>query len=77
MTGKANDGNRLMTDQEILDFLKNKIVEKVRNGEINLKVGDLLKILELQKKLSTDKDAEDQFWQMIEQIRQEELKDAE
>jgi len=38
-------------------------------------VGDLLKILEIQKKLSSDTSAEEKFWEIIEQIRRTELKD--
>jgi hypothetical protein len=65
------------SDMERLDRLKDLIMQNADNGKIQLKVGDLLKILELQKKLSTDKNAEDKFWQMLEDIRKEELKDAE
>lgn len=64
------------TDQELLQEIKEMIWEQVNNGEIKLKVGDLLKILEIQKKLASDSSAEEKFWEIIEQIRQEELKDA-
>jgi hypothetical protein len=64
------------TDREILDFLKVKFLNRVKKGEIELKVGDLLKILEIQKKLASDSSAEEKFWEIIEQIRQEELKNA-
>ena len=64
------------TDQEILEDLKDRFMDQVENGEIKLKVGDLLKILEIQKKLASDSSAEEKFWEIIEQIRQGELKDA-
>ncbi len=64
------------SDQEILEDLKQEIIKQIRKGEISLKVGDLLKILEIQKKLASDSSAEEKFWEIIEQIRQEELKDA-
>jgi len=78
-TRKVNDEGNCppMTDQEILEMAKQQIADKIIAREIEWKAGDLMKILEIQKKLSTDKNAEDKFWQMIEEIRQEELKDAE
>jgi hypothetical protein len=67
---------RAKTTGELLDKIKNKFEEQLDAGEIKLKVGDIVKILELQKKLTEDSGAEDKFWEMIEQIRQKELKDA-
>lgn len=68
------------TDIDLLDDLKELMfevmTEKLKEGEINLKVGDLVKILEIQRELSSDTSAEARFWEIIEQIRQEELKDA-
>ncbi len=64
------------TDNEVLEKIKRIIWKQVHNGKIKLKVGDLLKILEIQKKLASDSSAEEKFWDIIEQIRQEELKDA-
>ena len=64
------------SDKEFLDFIKERISEQIQRGKIELKVGDLLKIIELQKKLSSDSKAEEKFWEVIEQIRQEGLKDA-
>jgi len=67
---------RPKTDLEILQKLKDAFMDQLENGEIKLKVGDLLKVLEIQKKLKSDSSAEEKFWEIIEQIRQEELKDA-
>ncbi|MFH1699175.1 MAG: hypothetical protein ABIE07_01195 [Candidatus Zixiibacteriota bacterium] len=64
---------RFSSDKELLDFLKNTIVDQIDEGKISLKVGDLLRILEIQKKLSSDNDSEAKFWEIIEKIRQEEL----
>jgi hypothetical protein len=61
------------SDTEMLNFLKDKIVKEIKKGKIPLKVGDLLKILEIQHKLFSDNNAEAKFWEIIEQIRQEEL----
>ncbi len=62
------------SDKERLDYIKDLIMKQIQTGTINLKVGDLLKILEIQKKLSTDAGAEQKFWELIEQIRKEELR---
>ncbi|NMC42753.1 MAG: hypothetical protein GYA46_02445 [candidate division Zixibacteria bacterium] len=64
------------TDQERLDFIKTTIMDQIQDNLISLKVGDLLKIFEIQKKLSSDSKTEEKFWEVIEQLRQEELKDA-
>lgn len=63
------------SDLDRLEELKNKFMERVNENEISIKVGDFLKILELQKQLSEDKAGEQKFWEMIEEIRQEELSD--
>ncbi len=72
---KAAGGKRFSSDMELLEYLKDTIVSQIEKGTISLKVGDLLKILEIQKKLSSDTSAEEKFWEIIEQIRQTELKD--
>lgn len=64
------------TDQELLYEIKKEIWGQIQSGEIKMKVGDLLKVLEIQKKLASDSSAEEKFWELIEQIRQEELKNA-
>ncbi|MEE9442877.1 MAG: hypothetical protein V3V99_09450 [candidate division Zixibacteria bacterium] len=64
---------RFSSDKELLNFLKNTIVDQIEEGKISLKVGDFLKILEIQRKLSSDNNAEAKFWEIIEKIRQEEL----
>ena len=63
------------SDKERLDKIKGEITDQILNKKIKAKVGDLLKIIELQNKLSTDSGAEEKFWEMIEKLRQEELKD--
>ncbi len=63
------------TDAEILQLLKNEIVKQINGGTINMKVGDFLKIIEIQRKLSSDNGAADKFWEFIEKIRQQALSD--
>jgi hypothetical protein len=76
---EAKQQSKFKSDLEILEKVKNKIVKKIEdgieNGNVKLKVGDLLKVIEMQRKISSDTKAEEKFWEMVEQIRQEELKD--
>lgn len=72
---KVAEGKQFSSDMELLEYLKETIVSQIKDGTISLKVGDLLKILEIQKKLSSDASAEEKFWEIIEQIRRTELKD--
>jgi len=64
------------SDEDMLQKIKHAIAKRIIKGTIKGKAGDILKILELQKKLGTDENAQEKFWEMIEKIRQEELKDA-
>lgn len=73
MEGDIKKKQAFATDREKLDFIKKTIFSEIRKGNLKLKVGDLLKIMEIQKKLSEDSGAEKEFWELIDQIRQEEL----
>lgn len=74
MPDETTKESRHRTDAEMLQEIKEAIVTGVRNKTIKPKVGDLLKILELQRKLASDTKAEEKFWEVIEQLRQGELK---
>jgi hypothetical protein len=75
MPKTKDDEHEYASDQDMLDEIKKKIMNQIKSGKIKLKVGDLLKIFEIQKRLSSDTKTEEKFWEVIEQIRQEELKD--
>ncbi len=62
------------SDYDRLERVKAEIMRKIEAGEFSVKVGDLLKVVELQKRMSTDSSAEQAFWDAIEQIRQGELR---
>lgn len=72
---KKNKKKINKTDEEILQLLKNEIAGQIEKGTISLKVSEFLKILEIQKKLSTDSGATEKFWAYIEKLRQQELSD--
>ncbi len=76
MSGEISDVRRLKSDFETLEEVKKVFFEQLRRNEIKMKAGDIVKIIELQQKLATSKGAQDQFWELIEQLRQEELKNG-
>ena len=68
---KQRRGNA--NDLEILEEIQAKIVEELRNKEINPRVGDLLKALELKMKLKLSQDDKEKIWELLNQLRDEEL----
>ena len=68
---KQRKGNA--NDLEILEEIQAKIVEELRNKEINPRVGDLLKALELKIKLRLSQDDKEKIWELLNQLRDEEL----
>lgn len=64
---------RLTDDLDILEDLKNEIYETIRKNVAQSKVGDLVKVIELKRKLSVEGKGEKKFWEMVNKIRQEEL----
>ena len=68
---KQRRGNA--NDLEILEEIQAKIVEELRNKEINPRVGDLLKALELKIKLRLSQDDKEKIWELLNQLRDAEL----
>lgn len=64
---------RSLSDLEILEQLRNMLYQAIRDNEPQPKVGDLMKVIELKKKLAGTGQAEKKFWDMIDTIRKEEL----
>ena len=65
------------SDLEILEEIQQKIVEELRKKEINPRVGDLLKALELKLKLKLSENERAKIWELINQLREEELSSKE
>jgi len=61
------------SDLELLEELQDRIMQELREKEINPKVGDLLKALELKLKLKLPEDEKTKIWELINQLRKEEL----
>jgi len=62
-----------LNDLDILEDLKARLYQEIINSEPPLKVGDLLKVIEMKNKLSVSGKAEKKFWDMINKIREKEL----
>ncbi len=65
-----------MDDLDILEDLRNNLYDAISNTESEKKVGVLLKVIELKRKLSVEGKGEKKFWEMVNKIRQEELTKA-
>lgn len=73
MTTAPEPKKKRPSDLEVLEEIQDKIIEELRNKEINPKVGDLLKALELKMKLRLPEEEKQKIWELIEQLRKEEL----
>ena len=62
-------------DLELLEEILAKIAQELRNNEIKPRVSDLLKALELKLKMKLTERDKEKLWELIDQIRSEELPD--
>ncbi len=77
MTAKKSRRQTRPNDLEVLEELQDRIMQELREKEINPKVGDLLKALELKLKLKLPEDEKTKIWELINQLRKEELSSSE
>ncbi len=73
--GTTNGEGEQHSDLEILEYLKNELFKEFKGDKTKVKVGDLLKVIEMKNKLSVTGKTEKKFWEMINKIREEELSD--
>ena len=73
--GASEEKQEQHNDLEILEFIENELFKRFKNKNSKVKVGDLLKVIEMKNKLSVTGKAEKKFWEMINKIREEELSD--
>ncbi len=73
MTAEPQTPKKRPSDLEVLEEIQDKIIEELRGKEINPKVGDLLKALELKLKLKLPEEEKQKIWELINQLRKEEL----
>lgn len=62
-----------MSDLEMLEKLRNKLYTAISDNEPQPKVGDLLKVIDLKRKLTVEGKGERKFWDMVNKIREQEL----
>ena len=65
--------NRQISDLRLLEMLINKFIEKLEKNGFEPKVQDALKAIQLKQKLAQTSEAEKVFWELIDQLRKEEL----
>ena len=65
--------NRQISDLQLLEMLINEFIEKLKKNGFELKVQDVLKAIQLKQKLAKTSEAEKIFWELIDQLRKEEL----
>jgi len=67
------DNVEASSDLEMLDYLRNELYKTFKEDKKKIKLTDLLKVIEMKKKLSVAGEAEKKFWQMINELREETL----
>ena len=55
------------------DLISNYYKQLLKKGEEPVKLGDLLKMIELKRKLSPENSEQKKFWKMLNKIRKENL----
>jgi hypothetical protein len=62
-----------ISDLRLLELLINKFIEKLEKNGFEPKVQDALKAIQLKQKLAQTSEAEKIFWELIGQLKKEEL----
>ena len=68
---KAEDGKK--SDLELLEGLIKKFFEKLEKSGFEPKAQDVIRAIQLKQKLAQASEAEKIFWEMIDQLRKEEV----
>jgi hypothetical protein len=71
--GPKKTSNRLTAELRLLEMLINKFIEKLERNGFEPKAQDALKAIQLKQKLAQTSEAEKVFWDMIDQLKSEEL----
>jgi hypothetical protein len=62
-----------ISDLRLLELLISKFIEKLEKNGFELKFQDALKAIQLKQKLAKTSEAEKIFWELIDQLKKEEL----
>ncbi len=71
--GPKKTSNPLTAELRLLEMLIDKFIEKLEKNGFEPKAQDALKAIQLKQKLAQTSEAEKVFWDMIDQLRSEEL----
>lgn len=63
----------MIAELRLLEMLINKFIEKLEKNGFEPKVQDALKAIQLKQKLAETSEAEKVFWDLIDQLRKQEL----
>jgi len=66
-----------LSDLEVRERLQQELMEKLAAEDYKPKVADLLRILNSKARLKLEADGRQKFWELIEQLRREELQQKE
>ncbi len=69
--------NLEVSDWELLQSLQESLASNLTARDLGKKLSDLLKIVELKYKIKDESQREKIFWEMVEELREEVLGDAE
>ena len=61
-------------ETDFLEEIVRKVIKKLSQKKFQPKISEALKAIQLKEKLKKRNEAEKLFWEMIEQVRKEELK---
>jgi hypothetical protein len=66
-----------LSDFEFLQEVQERIGSKLRVKDLEPKLADLLKVIELKYKIKDESEKEKVFWQMVDELVNEEMEKAE
>lgn len=67
----------IVPELEVLDkLIANYYKQLLKHGDEKVKLGDVLKMIELKRKLSPDNSDQKKFWKMINKIRKDNLQSS-
>ncbi|GAB4328001.1 MAG: hypothetical protein Kow0074_23690 [Candidatus Zixiibacteriota bacterium] len=74
-SASAQPNSRHVTDYDRVEELLNRCWDELDGVELNVKLTDMIRLLEFKQKLATTANAERDFWNLIDTIRRDELAD--
>jgi hypothetical protein len=71
-SSKKTNSNQI-SDLRLLELLINKFIDKLEKNGFEPKAQDVLKAIQLKQKLAQTSEVEKLFWELLDQLRNEEL----